>query len=88
MKKSGGLRRFFVTFKQKVAGIKCHENSKIDMSPEFKVANSRKEGNIRLKTHLNEQKPYNLLQHPLKKYRECKQNGSWKVKKWVVVVVL
>ena len=30
---------FFVTFKQKVAGIKCHKNSKMKIFREFQVAN-------------------------------------------------
>ena len=31
--------KIFATFKQKAVGIKRHENSKIKMSPKFKVAN-------------------------------------------------
>ena len=46
---------FYADFKQKVAGIKCHENSKIQMSGEFKITNCWKERKIGLKMQLVEQ---------------------------------
>ena len=51
----------FDNYKQKFAGIKCHENSKIKFPREFKVANHCKRGKICLKIYLIEQKSCNLL---------------------------
>lgn len=40
--------QFFYDFKRNVAGIKCHENSKIKMLPEFKVGTAeRKEKSVK-----------------------------------------
>ena len=55
------VKLFFATFKQKVAGIKCHENSKINMSRKFKVMNWWNGKKTRFKIHLFEQKPCYLL---------------------------
>ena len=51
-------RKLFAIFLKKVAGIKCHEDSKIKMWREIKVA---KWGKNYLKMHLIKQKSCNLL---------------------------
>ena len=41
-KKMSQKSQFFYDFKRNVAGIKCHENSKIKMLPEFKVGTAER----------------------------------------------
>ena len=45
--------KFFATFKRKVAGIESHEDSKIKILQEFKVAECFKEEEIFLNNALN-----------------------------------
>ena len=54
-------RKHFSDFYEKIAGIKCHKNSKIKMSRKFKIANYWKGRKTHLKMHLTEQKSCNLL---------------------------
>ena len=68
-------RKHFSDFYEKIAGIKCHKNSKIKMSRKFKIANYWKGRKTHLKMHLTEQKSSNLLPQQQKKYPKCKQGG-------------
>ena len=79
--------KFFATFKEKAIPIKFHENSRIKMSRDFKVANCWERRKIRLKMYLIQQKSCNLLPQIRKKNKYIKIYGRWKVQKRAIVTL-
>ena len=71
----------FASFKEKVSGIQCYENSKIKICLEFKVVNHWKGGKIHLKMHLIEEKSCYLLLQLRKNTQNENTVGDRKCKK-------